>query len=79
MCGSDEDEAFGLTGGHALSAAEVEERQLGRAGDALVGCKVGKWSSLRALSQIGYSCSFEDVESILLLISAAIEPGIRSD
>lgn len=79
MGGSDEDKAFGLAGGHALSASEVEKRQLSRAGDAFISGDVGKWSSLRALGQVGNSCSFEDIESILLLVSAAIEPGIRSD
>lgn len=79
MCGGDEDEAFGLAGGNALSEAEVEERQLGRAGDAFIGGEVGKWSSLRALGEVGNSSSFEDIESILFLIGAAIEPGIRSD
>ena len=74
-----EDEAFGLAGGHALSAAEVEERQFCRAGDALVVGEVGKWSSLRALSEVGSSGALEDVEAILLFIGAAVEPGIGGD
>lgn len=76
---SDKDEAFGLAGGHALSAAKVKKRGLLRAGDALVVGEVGKWSSLGTLGEVGHSGSLEDIEPILFFVGAAVEPGISCD